>query len=100
MNIEEKKSRDNQIVRDIISHKICELYCIKPFTDNFTVGKKYKVWCQSTTVWKILGENFKIYIFHDRFNSYIELKHDMNICEYFETSLKEIRKRKLNKIKE
>lgn len=101
-------SRDNQIARDIISGKITELYCIRegyiPNRPNLhTVGVKYKVWFNRTgSINPFTGKNTEKYHLKIANNiniTFSDLASDTNISDYFETSLKNVRKRKLLKIK-
>lgn len=102
--------RDNEIARDIISGKIKELYCLKT-SSLHTFSQKYKVWADkhynpnqtNRNIGVIHNEYImKIYIECNGLYSptgRMELEQNSNISDYFETSLKRVRKEKLNKIK-
>ena len=102
--------RDNEIARGIISGKIKELCCVKPSTLH-TFGKKYKVWAdkqynpyQTNRDTGFVHNRYimKIYIECNGLYSptgRMELEQNSNISDYFETSIKKVRKEKLNKIR-
>lgn len=99
----EKILMDNQMARDIINKKISELYCIRRGYNEktFTLGKKYSVWA-NTHVSKRFSDSepvveYSIWILTDT-TSFCAFDHDTCISDYFATSIKDIRKRKLNEI--